>query len=135
MVPISSRLHTVHVKAATLNTPAQIQILAVQHVGTCYKAARNECSHVCRWYTVNELLDDTSLPEGCLGTTHLLTSICIPPIRDTQYLWSYKVAIDWLCVRLSVDWLYLVCCSLAVFGLLLIGCIWSAVWQAVMFLQ
>ena len=53
---------------------------------------------LCRWFTVNELLDDDSLPEGCLGTTHLLTSICVPPMMATQYFWSYKVLPSSFCV-------------------------------------
>ena len=45
----------------------------------------------CRWVSVFELLDDGKIGVGSLGSTHVITSIHVPPIKPTNVFWSYKV--------------------------------------------
>ena len=45
----------------------------------------------CRWVSIFELLDDGKIAAGSLGTTHVITSIHVPPIKRTNVFWSYKV--------------------------------------------
>ena len=79
--------------------------------------------HLCSWVSIFDLLDESVVPMGSLGDSHIVTSIHIPSIKPTQALWSYKVRQATFChCSYVVQHYYMRCCRLSLSLHFVISC-------------